>query len=261
MPQATSPWDGTLHSAILSILAIVGLVAGWPLWVVLLAGYGAVTLLIDFLLQQRQIGGEIRKVHEFLCKFGKEAGVTVMDGSVVVELEGVSYRWDGKSWCSLADNSIPSQAVAARLDARLTAGLKQANEAEDFSRVVEAARAEQRPLRVLITGARTWTALEPVRQELARLPAGSTIIHGDADGADRLAGQVAAELGLEVVACPAEWRKYGKAAGMVRNRAMLEEHKPDLVLAFHPALEKARGTKHMVHLARKAKVSVRVVSV
>jgi hypothetical protein len=115
------------------------------------------------------------------------------------------------------------------------------------------------PLRVLVTGARTWTDPEPIRRELARLPAGSVVIHGDARGADRLAGALAAELGLEVLACPAEWRRYGRAAGLVRNRAMLKEHRPQLVLAFHPALEKARGTKHMVELARKSGVAVRVV--
>ncbi len=41
---------------------------------------------------------------------------------------------------------------------------------------------------------------------------------------------------------------------------MLEEHAPDLVLAFHPCLEQARGTRHMVEIARKAGVEVRVVT-
>jgi hypothetical protein len=116
------------------------------------------------------------------------------------------------------------------------------------------------PLRVLVTGARTWADPGPIRRELARLLAGSVVIHGDARGADRLAGRIAAELGLAVLACPAEWHKYGRAAGLVRNRAMLKEHRPQLVLAFHPAIEQARGTKHMVGLARKAGVEVRVIS-
>jgi hypothetical protein len=116
------------------------------------------------------------------------------------------------------------------------------------------------PLRVLVSGARTWTDRETIRRELARLPVGSVIIHGDARGADRLAGEVAAELGLTVLACPAEWHKYGRAAGLVRNRAMLAEHRPQRVIAFHPAIEEARGTKHMVELARQAGVEVRVVS-
>jgi hypothetical protein len=41
---------------------------------------------------------------------------------------------------------------------------------------------------------------------------------------------------------------------------MLEEHAPDLVLAFHPCIEQARGTRHMVEIARKAGVEVRLVT-
>jgi hypothetical protein len=40
---------------------------------------------------------------------------------------------------------------------------------------------------------------------------------------------------------------------------MLTEGSPDLVLAFHDDLERSKGTKHMVGIARKAKVPVRVV--
>jgi hypothetical protein len=116
------------------------------------------------------------------------------------------------------------------------------------------------PLRVLVTGSREWADPAPIRRELAKLPPGSVVIHGDSRGVDRLAGQVAAELGLRVLACPAEWKRYGRAAGLVRNRAMLREHRPQLVLAFHATLEGARGTRHMVGLARKAGVEVRVVS-
>jgi len=124
---------------------------------------------------------------------------------------------------------------------------------------IEQARTSDRELRVLISGARTWTALEPIHRELARLPQNSVIIHGDARGY-RIAGQVARELGLLEIACPAEWRKFGRAAGIIRNRQMLEEHRPHIVIAFHPAIEQARGTKHMVETARKAGVPVHIVA-
>jgi len=117
-----------------------------------------------------------------------------------------------------------------------------------------------RPLRVLVTGTREWTDPAPIERELSRLAPGSVVIHGNARGVDRLAGRVAEALGLGVIACPAEWGKYGKGAGLVRNRTMLEEYAPDLVLAFHPALEQAKGTKHMVELALEAGVPVRVVT-
>lgn len=122
---------------------------------------------------------------------------------------------------------------------------------EAFAAVV----ASGRPLLVLVTGSRDWTDAEAVRRELCRLPPGSIILHGNARGADQLAGQVAADLGFDVRPRPAEWERYGKAAGIIRNREMLAEG-PDVVIAFHPDLKKARGTKHMVRIARKAGVPV-----
>jgi hypothetical protein len=130
---------------------------------------------------------------------------------------------------------------------------------EDLDAVVELARRESRPPRVLVTGSREWADPEPIRRALKRLPTDTILIHGMARGADRLAHEVAEELGLEIRPCPAEWEKYGKAAGIIRNRQMLAEDKPDLVLAFHPNLAEARGTKHMVEVARKAGVPVEII--
>lgn len=57
---------------------------------------------------------------------------------------------------------------------------------------------------------------------------------------------------VSVKSVPADWATYGKRAGMLRNAAMLELHKPDLVVAFRGG----RGTANMVSLARKARVKV-----
>jgi hypothetical protein len=151
------------------------------------------------------------------------------------------------------------QAVLAVLESRSRAVGKKDAEAEAFARAIESARSEQRPVRVVITGDRWWTDPQPIRRELAALPAGSLIIHGDSSGADKLAAAEASALGHQVIACPASWEKYGKRAGRMRNRAMLEEHKPDVVIAFHPNLPQSKGTKHMVELARGAHIPVRVV--
>lgn len=51
---------------------------------------------------------------------------------------------------------------------------------------------------------------------------------------------------------PAEWNKYGNAAGPIRNGQMLREGKPDLVLAFGYG----RGTDDMVTQARNAMLPV-----
>jgi len=111
--------------------------------------------------------------------------------------------------------------------------------------------------RVLITGSRHYADEAIIRRELSAFPPGTVVIHGGASGADSLADRVAKQLGFEVVAVPADWKKHGKAAGPLRNQKMLDEQSPTIVLAF--PLEDSRGTWDMVQRARDAGVEVRVV--
>lgn len=74
--------------------------------------------------------------------------------------------------------------------------------------------------------------------------------------ADYLAKVAAEKLGLEVREYKADWKSYGRAAGPKRNKKMLEEEKPDLVVAFHEDIEKSKGTKDMVKQSEKAGVEV-----
>lgn len=80
----------------------------------------------------------------------------------------------------------------------------------------------------------------------------SLLIHGGANGADRMAGEFAKWKGIAVKEYPADWQKHGKAAGPIRNRQMLEDGKPDLVIAFSGG----RGTANMISQARAAGVKV-----
>ena len=82
-----------------------------------------------------------------------------------------------------------------------------------------------------------------------------TIIQGGAKGADFLAKVYAHECGIPCEEYPADWKAYGKAAGHLRNQKMLDEGKPDLVVAFPGG----NGTADMVARARKAGVEVLVV--
>jgi hypothetical protein len=117
-------------------------------------------------------------------------------------------------------------------------------------------------MRVIVGGATAWTDAEAIRRELLALPAGSTIIHGDAPGADALAGEVAVQLGLAVERFgknKEDYRKYRRAAWKGLNERMLASG-AELVLAFHPDIEKSRGTGHLVEIARRARVQVRIIS-
>jgi hypothetical protein len=83
-------------------------------------------------------------------------------------------------------------------------------------------------------------------------PSDTVIIHGGARGADALADQWAVCNWLMPEVYPADWDKHGRAAGPLRNQRMLDEGKPDLVVAFSGG----SGTTDMVRRARKTNVRV-----
>lgn len=102
--------------------------------------------------------------------------------------------------------------------------------------------------------------LDQIRLEILAhglTPEKDVILNGGAKGADSAAKMWGEKLGFKVVTVDANWDKFGKAAGPIRNREMLKLE-PDLVLAFHPNLEQSSGTKHMVEIARAAGVPVEV---
>lgn len=78
------------------------------------------------------------------------------------------------------------------------------------------------------------------------------IIEGGATGADFLARRFGDFKNIPVRTFDADWKKHGTAAGPIRNRQMLEEGKPDLVVAFPGG----RGTANMIEQARAAGVKV-----
>ena len=115
-----------------------------------------------------------------------------------------------------------------------------------------------KPLRMLICGDRDWTDKDTIKKVMMNFPLGTIVIHGGARGADSLAGIVAKELGLHVVVYKADWARFGKAAGPIRNAEMLEDGKPDGVIAFHHDIRKSKGTAHMVKIAKKKGLEVEI---
>lgn len=83
-----------------------------------------------------------------------------------------------------------------------------------------------------------------------------TIIEGGAKGADELAVDFACTFGTNLESYKADWETHGKAAGPIRNKQMLEEGKPDLVIAFPGG----KGTANMIKLAREANIEVRKIT-
>lgn len=81
------------------------------------------------------------------------------------------------------------------------------------------------------------------------------VIHGAAKGVDSLVGNWCEDKNIACTEFPAEWNKYRKAAGYIRNKQMLDEGKPDWVIAFPGG----KGTQMMINLAKKNKTKVKII--
>lgn len=119
-------------------------------------------------------------------------------------------------------------------------------------------------MKILICGSRDWTDVHPIYlaiagcQKLAEAQGETLIVvHGDARGADRLGRDMARLLGVEPIAVPAEWNRYGNGAGPIRNQQMLDEHEITAAYAFR--LDgKSTGTDDMCSRAKDAGIPVYV---
>ena len=108
---------------------------------------------------------------------------------------------------------------------------------------------------VIVCGGRDWDRRELTFQELDRLRAElgiTTVVHGAARGADNLAGEWARARNIAARDFPAQWNKFGRRAGFLRNQQMLDEGRPDAVIAFPGGA----GTRGMMRIAREAGVPV-----
>lgn len=112
-------------------------------------------------------------------------------------------------------------------------------------------------MKVVICGDRHWSDKTSIKEFISALEP-SLVIHGGAQGADSLAGEAAKELGIPVMIVEAEWSKYGKAAGPIRNKKMLDLE-PEFVVAFHANLDKSKGTKNCLNQAEKLDIPILLI--
>ncbi|MBE6562424.1 MAG: DUF2493 domain-containing protein [Ruminococcaceae bacterium] len=96
-----------------------------------------------------------------------------------------------------------------------------------------------------------------IEQESLRIE----IISGGAKGADSLGEKYAEEYGIPVVRYPADWKKYGRAAGPKRNEEMARAAAADgfsgVLFAFWDGT--SPGTANMIKTAEKFKLDVNVI--
>lgn len=109
-------------------------------------------------------------------------------------------------------------------------------------------------MRILICGSRNWTDKARIRaiiQLLVQTYTNVIIIAGECIGVDLMTKSIALEMNLTYHGYPANWNAHGKAAGPIRNRQMLEEGKPDMIVAFSDDIANSKGTKNMLSISKK----------
>ena len=112
-------------------------------------------------------------------------------------------------------------------------------------------------MRILVCGDRNYTDILRIKKFLSAYPSDTILIEGEAKGADKLSRAAAVSLGwLNIEEYPAQWNIYGRGAGPIRNKKMLTEGKPDLIVWFHNDIENSKGTKNMITVAKKAGIKV-----
>jgi hypothetical protein len=105
-------------------------------------------------------------------------------------------------------------------------------------------------MKVLVCGGRSYKNPERINEVLREYEI-DLLIEGGADGADFSAGEYADRNNIAHLTVWADWDKYGKKAGYMRNAKMLT-FGPDLVIAFPGG----RGTANMIKLAKEVGVEV-----
>lgn len=116
-----------------------------------------------------------------------------------------------------------------------------------------------KPYRILVCGGVEWSnitlteaVLDGYRQQMHDKDQPISIVQGGARGADFIAKAWAEKHDIPCETFNAEWKRYGRGAGPIRNSAMLETS-PDLVIAFPGG----RGTNDTVTKAAKLGIKVR----
>lgn len=117
---------------------------------------------------------------------------------------------------------------------------------------------------IIVAGSRSFEDYASVEKTLRAYVTdyeNTAIISGTARGADRLGERFAAAHGMKLIRRPADWDRYGKAAGYIRNEEMAKlsvsggDH--GVLFAFWDG--ESRGTRHMIDLAHKHGLEVHIV--
>lgn len=138
--------------------------------------------------------------------------------------------------------------------------------AERTMRKIKEKEARERKVGVVIFGTRTFRDYKLFEKEVTKfldrvmkeegLPQERIyIVEGEASGADKMAVRYALEYGYEYKPFPADWKTYGRRAGMIRNEDMSVEARWGIGFWDGQSV----GTKGMINICKKYGNRLRVV--
>ena len=110
-------------------------------------------------------------------------------------------------------------------------------------------------IKLLITGSRKWKNYDYIENVINSIKP-DLIIHGNCEGADKLADEVANVFFYSKKIFQADW-SIGKKAGPLRNQKMIDEN-PTICIAFHEDPNLGTGTKDCVMRCLKNGIPVRL---
>ena len=111
--------------------------------------------------------------------------------------------------------------------------------------------------RVIVCGSRHWRDRKMIIDRLCDLPGDTTIVHGGAQGADKIAGQEAEKLGLLVEVHKPDYERWSKKRAPLERNERMAELGADLCIAFWDG--RSTGTTHMIGQARERRIPVEVI--
>lgn len=113
-------------------------------------------------------------------------------------------------------------------------------------------------MRVIVAGTRTFKDYELLRSKLDEFLKDIEdieIVSGSARGADALGERYAKEKGYKITRFPADWNRFGKSAGYIRNEEMAKY--ADKCVVFWDGV--SRGSFHMINLAKKYNLELHII--
>ncbi len=113
-------------------------------------------------------------------------------------------------------------------------------------------------MKLAIIGSRTFENYDFLNETLEQYkPKITLVVSGAAKGADSLGEKWATKNNIKTLIFPANWDKYGKRAGFVRNEDIIKNC--DCCVAFWDG--KSKGTSHSISLCEKYNKPYKIIHI